>query len=121
VQGDHQRHVGGDDQRERELADRSRGGGDVEQPVAGEGAEGDAHGQVGKAVGVEPHGGAAAGAPDQPERGHWRGDAGGDVAQARGQGEQRRQVAEGQVEKEEHPGHPERVRQHEAAGHARSR
>jgi len=85
---------------------------------SGEGAEGQGHDQVGEAERVEPQGGAAAGALREPARDQRRGDAGGDVAQARGQGEQRGQVAEGQVEQEGHPGHAGRVRKLQAAHHA---
>ena len=104
MQGEQQRHGGGRDQRERELADRGGGGRDVEQLVSGEGAEGPGHDQGGDAERVEPQGGAAASALRELARGQRRGDAGADVAQACGQREQRGEMTEGQVEQEEHLG-----------------
>ena len=78
--------------------------------------------QIGHAERVEPQGGAAAGALREPARDQRRGDTGGDVAQARGQGEQRGQMAEGHDEQEGRPlDHPERVRELQAAHHARRR
>jgi len=59
--------------------------------------------KVGHAERVEPPGGAAAGAQCEPARDQQRGDTGGDITQACGQGEQRRQAAEGHVEQEGHP------------------
>ena len=84
-------------------------------------AEGQGHDQVRHAERVEPQGGTAARATREPARDQRRSDTGSDVAQARGQGEQRRQVAEGQVEQEGHPGHAGRVRKPQAAHHARRR
>jgi hypothetical protein len=49
VQGEQQRHGGCRDQRERELADRRPGRGDVDQLESGEGAEGQGHDQIGHA------------------------------------------------------------------------
>jgi hypothetical protein len=121
VQGQKQRHLGCGDQREGELADRRTGRRDVEQLVSGEGAEGQGHNQVGHAERVEPQGGPAAGALREPACDQQRGDTGGDVAEARGQGEQRGQMAEGHDKQEGHPGHAERVRKLQAAGHARRR
>jgi hypothetical protein len=60
----------------------------------------------------------AAGAPREPACDQRRGDTGGDVAQARGQREQGRQVAGRQVEQEGHPGHAGRVRELQATQHA---
>jgi hypothetical protein len=57
----------------------------------------------------------------EPARDHRRSDTSGDVAQARRQGEQGRQVAEGHVEQEGDPGDAGRVRKLQAAHHARRR
>jgi hypothetical protein len=115
-----QRHADGGNHRERELADRCAGRGDVDQLVCGHGAQRQGHDQIGHAEGVEPQGGAAARALREPARDQRRGDTGGDVAQARGQGKQRGQMTEGHDQQESHPVHrPERVRQLQAARHAR--
>src|SRR5689334_2952851 len=80
VQGEQQRYGGCRDQRERQLADRRTGRGDVEQLESGEGAEGQGRDQVGHAERVEPQGGAAASALREPACDQRRGEAGGDVA-----------------------------------------
>src|ERR1700689_5950488 len=89
VQGERQRHGGGRDQRERELADRRARRGDVEQLESGEGAEGQGHDQIGHAERVEPQRGAAAPAAGQAAGDQRRGEPGGDGAQGRGPREQR--------------------------------
>ena len=121
VQGEQQRHAGGHDQRERELEDRCGGRRDVEQLESGESAEGQGHDQIGHAERVVPQGGATARAPREPVRDQRRGDAGRDIAQARGPGEQRGQMTEGHHYQEGHPFHPERVRVLQAARQARCR
>jgi hypothetical protein len=62
----------------------------VDQVVRGDGAEGQRHDQVGHAEHGEPQGGAAARAVRERAGDQRGGDAGGDVADARGQGEELR-------------------------------
>src|SRR5690348_5502572 len=88
VQGEQQRHGGCRDQRERELADRRTGRGDVDQRESGEGAEGQGVHKIGHAERVEPQGGGSAGgipvlsspgrllAPPRPRIRNIRGDQG---------------------------------------------
>ena len=72
----------------------------MDQLESGEGAEGQGVDQIGHAERAEPQAGAAARALREPAGDQRRGDTGGDVAQAGGQGEQRGQMAEGHGEQE---------------------